>query len=223
MAAFIAAALGLFASHAVLSAPGVRPALIRSLGRSGFQALHAAVSVIALAVFAWAYAAFDANRMLYAPLPGSGPGAVLLMPIAFLLVAGRLMTPFGELAAPKPPHGIYRITRFPGSTGLLIWAGLHLAATGDLRRVVLFATMAAIALFAILKNDWVLRRADNSEARGFRAATSVVPFAAIIAGRQRLASGEIGWRFPVVALLPYAALLLAHPLLFEVDPLDRLR
>ncbi|MCI0429053.1 MAG: hypothetical protein L0210_00715 [Rhodospirillales bacterium] len=157
MAAFIAAALGLFASHAVLSAPGVRPALIRSLGRSGFQAL------------------------------------------------------------------IYRITRFPGSTGLLIWAGLHLAATGDLRRVVLFATMAAIALFAILKNDWVLRRADSSEARGFRAATSVVPFAAIIAGRQRLASGEIGWRFPVVALLPYAALLLAHPLLFEVDPLDRLR
>ena len=55
---------------------------------------------------------------------------------------------------------------------MLIWAGLHLAATGDLKRVALFATMAAIALFAIVKNEWVLRRSPRAEARAFRLASS---------------------------------------------------
>ena len=78
MGPLIAAALALFASHAVLSAPGIRPALIARLGRGGFQAAHAAISTLALAAFIWAYAASEANRLVYAPpyrylVPGDPP------------------------------------------------------------------------------------------------------------------------------------------------------
>ena len=222
MGPLISAAVALFASHAVLSAPGVRPALISRLGRGGFQALHATLSTVTLLVFIWAYAAFDGNRLVYLPLPQAGPAAILLMPLAFLLVVARLMTPVGESAAP-PLRGIYRVTRYPGSIGLLIWAGLHLAATGDLKRVVLFATMGAIALFAIVKNEWLLRRAPGPEARKFRLASSVIPLAAVVNGRQRLRANEIGWRIPLFALIAYGAMLLAHPFLFGVDPLDWFR
>jgi uncharacterized membrane protein len=114
------------------------------------------------------------------------------------------------------------VTRHPGSIGLLIWAGLHLATTGDLKRVIFFATMGAIALFAIAKNEWVLRRATDGESRSFLAASSLVPFAALAAD-WRLLLGEIGWRIPALALAAYAATLLLHPLLFGADPLDWFR
>ncbi len=220
MVQLIAAALALFASHALLSTPPIRPWLIDRLGRRGFQTLHGTISAVTLAAFILAYAGFEASWLLYTPLPGAGHGAVALMPAAFLLVAARLLTRFGELAAPPPPRAIYRITRHPGSIGLLLWAGLHLTATGDLKRVTLFSAMAAIALFAIVKNDLVLRRAAGDEARRFREATSVVPFAAIFGGRQRLDLAEIGWRAPLFALIAYAVMLRAHPTLFGVDPFD---
>jgi uncharacterized membrane protein len=223
MALLIAAALALIASHAVLSAPVIRPALVGSLGKPGFHALHAGVSTLALAAFIAAYSAFDQNRLLFAPWTWSGRVAVIAMPLAFLLVLGRLLTPSGEPGAPKPPRGIYRITRHPGSFGLLLWAGLHVAATGDLKRVILFATMAAIALFAIVKNEWVLRRTTGPAAQTFRAGTSVFPFGALATVGDWARLAEIGWRIPAIALVAYAAALAAHPRVFGVDPLDWFR
>ncbi|HXV24266.1 MAG TPA: NnrU family protein [Alphaproteobacteria bacterium] len=218
--ALIATALLLFASHGVLSAPGIRPALIGRFGRGGFQALHATASTATFVAFLRAYAAFDANRQLYAPLPGSGPMAVLLMPIAFFLVTARVMTPFGEAAALSPPHGIYSVTRHPGSIGLLIWAGLHLAATGDLKRVIFFATMGAIALFAIAKNEWVLRQGNEKGHRSFLESSSLIPFMALVSRGPHSAAAGIGWPIPAAAFLAYTAMLLLHPVLFGIDPLD---
>lgn len=215
------AALVLFASHAVPSWPGVRPALIARLGRPGFIALHSAGSLLGLGLFVHAYRAAGGGLPLFLPAGWAAPLVVALMPVAFLFIVARVTTPFGEAEAPRPPHGIYRITRFPGSVGLLLWALLHLQATGDGRRVVLFATMAAIALFAIVKNDWVLRRSEAGQA--YRDETSTLPFAAILQGRQRLVpaeiAAEIGAGRVLGALAVYAAVILAHPWLFGVSPL----
>jgi len=210
-------ALLLFVSHAVPSWPGVRPALIARLGRPGFITLHSLGSLLTLGLFIHAYREAGGGMPVFLPASWSAPLAVALMPLAFLLIVARVTTKFGEAEAPNPPAGIYRITRFPGSTGLLLWALLHLQATGDGRRVVLFVTMAAIALFAIVKNDWVLRRSDAGQA--FRNETSALPFAAILTGRQHLVWAEIGWGRALAALAAYAAVILAHPWLFGVSPL----
>ena len=216
---YLASAILLFASHAVPSWPGVRPALLGRLGRPGFMALHSLLSLVTLTLFVLAYRGADTAGHLFFPADGAAKLAVALMPVAFILMVARVSTKFGEPPAPRPAAGIYRVTRFPGSMGLLLWAMLHLQATGDARRFILFATMAAIALFAMAKNDWVLRRSPSPEAAAFRAETSAIPFAAILGGRQRLVWGEIGWGRVLGGVALYAAILHAHPLVFGVDPL----
>ncbi len=215
---YLASAVLLFISHAAPSWPGVRPALIGRLGRAGFIAVHSLLSVATLTLFIFAYRTADASGRVFFPVDGAAKLAVALMPIAFFLVIARITTAFGEPQAPKPPASVYRITRFPGSIGLLLWALLHLQATGDLRRFILFTTMAAIALFAMIKNDWVLRNSGDSAA-AFRAQTSAVPFAAILAGRQRVVWREIGWPRVLGGLVVTIAILHLHPLVFGVDPL----
>ena len=216
---YLAAAILLFASHAVPSWPGVRPALLGRFGRPGFMALHSLLSLATLTLFVLAYRGADTAGHLFFPADGAAAVAVALMPVAFILMVARVTTRFGEPAAPRAAAGIYRITRFPGSMGLLLWALLHLQATGDARRFILFATMAAIALFAMAKNDWVLRRSSSPEAAAFRAETSALPFAAILTGRQRLNWREIGWGRVLGGIALFAAVLHAHPLVFGVDPL----
>ncbi|MCG5242061.1 NnrU family protein [Azospirillum doebereinerae] len=209
-------ALLLFVSHALPSWPGVRPGLIARLGRPGFMALHSVGSLLTLGLFVWAYRAADGGDVLFVPAGWAPPLVALVMPLVFLLLVARVTTKFGSLSAPNPPRGVYRITRCPGSLGLLLWALAHLNATGDERRVALFATMAAIALFALVKNDLVLRRSDAG--RAFRAETSLLPFAARPGGLGA-ALAEIGWARPLGGLSAYAAMLAAHPWLFGVDPL----
>lgn len=216
---YLASAVLLFASHAIPSWPGVRPALLGRLGRPGFIALHSLLSVATLALFVIAYQGADTAGHLFFPADGAAKLTAALMPAALFLMLARVTTKFGEPPAPLPAAGIYRITRFPGSMGLLLWALLHLQATGDARRFILFATMAAIALFAMVKNDWVLRHSPSPAAAAFRAETSAVPFAAILSGRQRRVWREIGLGRVAGALLLYAAILHAHPLVFGVDPL----
>lgn len=209
-------ALLLFLSHALPSWPGVRPALMARLGRPAFMALHSLGSLLTLGLFVRAYRAADGGGVLFVPADWAAPLVALVMPLVFLLLVARVSTRSGTLDAPAPPRGVYRITRCPGSLGLLLWALAHLNATGDERRVVLFATMAAIALFAIVKNDVVLRR--SAAGRAYRAETSRLPFAALPGGLAT-ALAEMGWARLGGGLAAYAAMLFAHPWVFGVDPL----
>ncbi len=218
-AAYLAAAVALVASHAVLSAPALRPLLQRRLGKAGFHALYSAVSLAALAAFVWGYRAAAVDVWLYRPPPGAGLVAVAAMPLAVFLVVGRLTTPCGAPADPLPPAGVYRICRFPGSVGLLLWAALHLASLGFARPVILFATVALIALIALAKNEWVRRRLAREGGAAYLGETSLAPFAAVAARRARLVWGEIGWWRLALTLAVYLALLFGHARVIGVDPL----
>lgn len=215
-APLLSSALLLFLSHALPSWPGVRPALIGRLGRRGFMALHSVGSLLTLTLFILAYRAADGGEVLFTPAGWAAPLVAVVMPLVFLLLLARVTTRFGTLDAPAAPQGIYRITRCPGSLGLLLWALAHLNATGDGRRVVLFVTMAVIALFAIVKNEIVLGRSPAG--RAFRRETSVLPFAALPGGLGR-ALAEIGAARLAGAVAAYAAMLILHPWLFGIDPL----
>ena len=52
----------------------------------------------------------------------------------------------------------------------------------------------------------------------FAAATSILPFGAILAGRNRLALRELGWWRPLLAVVLWVALIAAHPMLSAADP-----
>lgn len=207
--AYIAAAVALVASHAMLSARPVRPALRRRLGAAGFYLLYSAISLAALAAFVWAFLSVGAGPTLFEPPPGARHAAIALMPLAVFLVLCRLTT-----RPASTPGGIYRVSRFPGSVGVLLWALLHLLNMGDARRVLLFATMAAIAIAALVRNE-CQRRRDG----GQTAPVDILPFASVVMRRTPLPWREIGWRRLAATAAVYLALLFAHPYVLGVDPL----
>lgn len=220
---FLLAALAVFLSHAVPSWPGLREVLRAKLGRAGFGALHGLGSTAALTWLIFAYRAQESREMLFVP-PDWAPMPVLaLTPVAFVLIALRLACPPGELTAPEPPAGIYRLTRAPGALGTLLWALLHLQATGDGPRVVLFGLFALIAGFSLVKNHYALTRSNAPAARAFLKETALLPGWALLRRRTRFVAAE--WRAArpmlglIAGLTAWGAMLALHPALFGVDPL----
>jgi uncharacterized membrane protein len=205
------ATLFLIASHIVPGLPQTRARLIDALGRRVFMTLYSVVSLAALVLVVWSYRAADPGIWLYFPPLEAKTSAVLAMPIPLFLLVGRLTTP----ALPEEPAGIYRITAVPGSLSVLLWTLLHLASLGGARQVIVFAGMAAIALFALVKN-WRIATPAQRQA-------GILPFSGIIRGHQRLVWGEIGWSRLLLTLALWAALLLLHPVVIGPDPLAYLR
>jgi uncharacterized membrane protein len=101
-----------------------------------------------------------------------------------------------EIAAIQKPEvhlfetGIIRISRHPQMVGQVIWCFAHLLWLGTSFMLVTCAGLVAHHLFAVWNGDrrWLAKHgAAFAEAK---ARTSVVPFVAIVQGRQELVLGE---------------------------------
>jgi uncharacterized membrane protein len=125
----------------------------------------------------------------------------------------------GALERGDAARGILRVTRHPFLFGVALWAAMHLLLNGDGASLVFFAALLALGLIGPPSIDAKRRRAFGERWARFAAQTSIVPFAAIVAGRNRVAAGEIGvWRI-AVAVLVAVALLVFHGRLFGVPAL----
>jgi uncharacterized membrane protein len=100
--------------------------------------------------------------------------------------------------------------------GIALWAGVHALARGDAASLVFFGSFLVLALAGTRLID--ARKADalGEDWARFAAATSNVPFTAIVEGRNRLAWGEIGAVKVGVGVAIYAVIVLLHPWLFGV-------
>ena len=151
------------------------------------------------------------------------PIVIILMLPATLLVVFGLTTPNPTSVAQEgtlgqPPRGIVLVTRHPFLTGVGLWALLHLIGNGDVASLVFFATWAIVALAGTVSIDAKRRRLLGAAWELFAAQTSIVPFAAIAAGRNRVTPREIGiWRWGL-ALLVYALMLGGHAQVIGVSP-----
>ena len=92
------------------------------------------------------------------------------------------------------------------------------SATATRASIVFFGAFLVTALAGMPSIDAKLARRDPATWQALSAATSIVPFAAIAAGRNRFVPREIGWLAPVLGLAAWAVLLWLHPLLFGVAP-----
>lgn len=216
---YVAACLALYLSHVIPSAPGVRAWLLDLMGPKTFRVVYSLISTATVLWFILTYRSSEPGGQLFVPAGWIIWLALALLPFALFLIVARLGTPFGEIAKPEAVRGIYKVTRFPGSWGVLLWAAVHIGATGDTKRVVAFGTFALIALTALLKNEYVLGKERGVEARVFYDQTGFFPFAEVFAGRQKLFLGELGWKIPLASLLLFIGVLALHPFLFGADPL----
>jgi uncharacterized membrane protein len=218
-AGLASAALTWFLLHALVAGSGLRALLVN---RFGDKAYRGGFSFASLATLWWLsheygrapFVALGQMPEVFAYLP------VVLVPPAFVLLAGAFAVPSptalgGErfLAKPEAARGMLRVTRHPFLWSVVLWAVAHLAANVDVGSLLFFGGLALTALRGTVDIDRKRRRSNAAEFAAFEAQTSNVPFAALLAGRNRLVLREV-W-LPVVLGLSLALGAVAlHPRFF---------
>jgi uncharacterized membrane protein len=219
-AQLVLATLAFVLTHFASSTP-LRAAIAGALGEKAWIGLYSLVAFATIVWMAWAY-----GRAPLQPLwPGLRLVPLLVMPVALVLLAGGLLgrnptvlMQERALRSSAPARGMIRVTRHPVMWAIALWSAAHLLARGDLAATIFFGGFLVVALLGTVLIDARKRAAFGADWERFAAVTSNLPFGAIIAGRNRFAMSEIGWRVLVVAAAAYVALFASHPLLFGARP-----
>jgi uncharacterized membrane protein len=198
---------------------------VRRTGERAFQALFSLLSFTGIGWLIWAYSMTDRAAS------GAPPSAVTFLAI-MLSMAGLWLaiigvfspnpTSLGQeslLRSANPARGIIRITRHPFMAGFAIWALAHMLLNPEAASLVFFGTFFVLAGLGPWLIDAKKARTLGEHWPAFASATSILPFAAIIQGRNRFVSSEIGWWRPLVALLAVGLLVYFHGNLFGVKML----
>jgi len=217
------AAMAFIAIHLGVPGTTLRDQVVSRIGLRGYMV---AFSVASVAAIIWLVSAY--NSADYVPTWGQlewwKPFAIALMLPALLLVVIGLTTPNPTSVAQeglvdRAPQGIVRITRHPFLVGVAIWAGVHLIGNGDVASLLFFTALAIVAVAGTASIDAKRRRVLGGQAwDAFASRTSIVPFAAITAGRNSLAMREIGWWRPAAGFVAYALMLGGHAHIIGVSP-----
>ena len=219
MGALISAVILFVGMHFLFSDRHIRPKLVAALGEKLFSGLYSVIAGAALVWMIWAYA-----QAPVIPLHGFGASPnwialpVVALALLFIVCGNSQYNPTAvarqiDLARVDPAPGILKITRHPVMWGIGLFASVHLLVNFHLAALVFFGGIALLALLGTLRLDAKHRRRDHDGFTRLAAATSNLPFLAIVAGRQRLGaaiSGIGGARFAIAAAL-FLGLLFAHP------------
>jgi uncharacterized membrane protein len=213
------AMLAFLASHFVLSHPALRPRLVASLGETGFASAYSVVAMVTLVAAAWAFAhapfepLWDLGRAKYWISMFANIAASVLLVAGLTQKNPTMVMASLEPAGDDPAPGILKVTRHPLMWAIGLWAFGHVAANGHLAAVIFFGGLALEALGGTRRIDAKRARRDPADYARFTAATSNVPFAAILGRRQSIltAAAEVGVLRIGAGLLLYAVLVYAHP------------
>lgn len=211
-------------SHLGLSSEPLRSRVVARLGDKGFQGLYGLLALLILGAMITAYIQASHHVYLWPPGPGVRHMPLLIMPLAFLLIAGGVLVPNPSatgmeraLDQPEPARGVLRITRHPVMWGVGLWAAVHIVANGDLASLLFFGGLLLTALGGAGHLDRRMAATAGERWRRFAAVTSFIPFAAILTGRQRWVGAEL-LRPALWGLGVFALLLVLHVHLFGVRP-----
>jgi uncharacterized membrane protein len=143
--------------------------------------------------------------------------ALLMLPVILLFVAS-VATPNPTAVAGKlderGPRGIQRITRHPMLWSFAGWAALHLLAKGNLAGVFFFGAFLLTSLVGMPSIDRKLATREPEMWARLAPSTSMLPFLAILVGRNKLVLEEIPRLVWIIGGLAWVGLLVAHPWIF---------
>jgi uncharacterized membrane protein len=222
MTVLLLAALIWIGVHVGIAGTRVRGVVVARIGDMAFRGVFSAVSIAAIIVLVRAWSTSPAEPIWFTP-DWLRWILVLAMLPAFVLFLASISQPSPTMIGPpgattRPPRGMIRVTRHPMLCSFAIWAAVHVIGNGDSASVVFFGAFLVTALAGMPSIDAKLARRDPATWQALSAATSIVPFAAIAAGRNRFVPREVGVVTPLVAVVAWMALLLLHPVLFGTAP-----
>ncbi len=209
-------------AHIVMASAPVRGPLAIRLGETGFAGVFSLVATVTFTWLCYVYAGVSGEGPL-----GLGLGATWLRwPLMLVSIAG-IVCVFGSLfdyptsayalsrAGKKPePHGFERITRHGFAVGLSMVGAAHALLAARLTGTVFFAALAAFGILGSLHQDAKLRARNPSLHGPYMEKSSLLPFGAILTGRNRLVLSELRPLAIALGLLVAWGLREAHPWIF---------
>ena len=214
-----------FLIHPLVSGSSLREKLAARLGERGFQGFF---SVLSLASISWLCAAY--SRAPCAPVWQTPAFAywlpIAIVPFAFVLAVGAYTVPNPTSAGQEAalgrgePRGVLRITRHPFLVGVMLWSAVHFAINGNVASAWFFGSLFLTAARGTLDIDRKRARRDPEAFERYRARTSIVPFAAILGGRNRLVVREL-WLPLALGAVVTAVVVTFHQTWFYVSAIPR--
>ncbi|MGF1509849.1 MAG: NnrU family protein [Myxococcota bacterium] len=221
-----AGGVGFVFIHLFVSRTGLRSWLVARIGEGPYMGLFslASLGTVGLMVAGYQQASLQSTYLWFPPwwLIASG---LPLMLVAYTLVLIGLTTPSPTTAGmehvlqhEEPATGILRISRHPFLAGMALWSGYHLTVNGDTASMAVFLPFFITSLAGPSSIDRKRREKHGERWAVFEAKTSILPFAAIVQGKNRWVWAEIGWLRLLGAFILFLVLLVSHQWLFGVSP-----
>lgn len=225
MPALILSILIFIVAHVIPAYRPLRGRLIAVLGQRVYLTAYMALSLSLLAWVAFAYAGAPYIGV-WTQMPWMRWAPILVMPLAFVLLAASLILPNPLSVAvrtqgfdPERP-GLLAVTRHPLMWAVTLWAGAHMVPNGDVASLMLFGLLCALSLAGpVILDVKHKKRLGESAWKRLAKCTSNVPFVALLRGRTR---ANLDWRDAItiaVGLFFYAGFLHLHVYLIGVSPL----
>lgn len=212
-------------THVGLATRSVRSALVARLGEGGFRLLYSVIAAAAFTVLVRTYALHAHDGPLgLGGFVGPALRLVLWTIAAFgatLMIAGLIAYPASPMematrGVPRPTR-LARITRHAFFVGLAIVAAAHVVLATHLTGTVFFAGLVVIDVVGAWHQDRKLLAQKGEAYAAYCRETSIVPFAAILAGRARMAARDLPLVPLAIGVLGAAGLRWVHPYLFAWD------
>jgi uncharacterized membrane protein len=221
----VLAAVAWVAMHIGIAGTALRGAIVARIGQGAFRGLFVLASFAVLGWLIYAYNAAGPVAQLWVAPRWLVVALMLLMLPAMLLFVCSVTMPNPTsvrgghaLEAPEPARGILRITRHPMLWSFATWGVLHFVAIGTASMAVLAGAIVVTAFAGMPSLDAKYAKREPQRWPAFAAATSILPFGAILAGRNRLAVRELGWWRPLLAVVLWVMLIAGHPVVSSADP-----
>jgi uncharacterized membrane protein len=222
---FVVALLSIlfFATHIGLATSRIRSALVARLGESGFGTLFSVVASLLFTVLFLFYAAhrYDGagGLALGSRLPTLRWALMATIAAGITLMTGSLVgypdSPYGVLGHNfREPYGLERITRHGFFVGTFLLSASHALLATHLTGTIVFSSLALLSVAGAQHQDEKLLRRGGEAYGKYLAATSMMPFAAIVSGRQRLVWQELPLKALLVGLGLVFALRAIHEQIF---------
>jgi uncharacterized membrane protein len=209
-------------THIIGSSLPVRSYLIGKFGALAFKGIYSLIAFATFIPLCMVYAAHKhAGPLLYIPNTIHSSLAQLLMLLALIVLLQGLLifnpqSVQAELSGRirAEPRGIERLCRHPQNLSFFLFGGAHMLANPFVGDWLFFGGFVIYSLLSAVHQDRRNLGCGTDEIKTFIAATSLLPFAAINSGRQKIDWGEFSRPGLLIATLLFILLRFYHQELF---------